>query len=155
MGQTLLDISIKNKEYVINVLLDAYGDCGKLSDEDIPCVDVIIDMDKYPCSCYLKIDTLIVAERPSRDADVILSPKALVMQGGFEKSGGSVKNPYVNALDGTIIKVENVPLVVAERAKDLDGITIINQDKSNREILLEERERLLKRLEEIEILLNK
>ena len=145
---------LKNKEYVINVLLDAYGDCGSLS-ENIPCVDVIIDMDKYPCGCYLKIDTLIVAERPSRDADVILSPKALVMQGGFEKSGGSVKNPYVDALDGTIIKVENVPLVVAERAKDLDGITIINQDKSNREILLEERERLVKRLKEIDNLLNK
>lgn len=51
--------------------------------------------------------------------------------------------------------MENVPLVVAERAKDLDGITIINQDKSNREILLEERERLVKRLKEIDNLLNK
>lgn len=75
---------LKNKEYVINALLASYGECGSLS-ENIPCVDVIIDMDKYPCGCYLKIDTLIVAERPSRDAEVILSPKALVMQGGFEK----------------------------------------------------------------------
>lgn len=150
---------LKNKEYVINVLLDAYGDCGKLSDGDIPCVDVIIDMDKYPCGCYLKIDTLIVAERPSRDADVILSPKALVMQGGFEKSGGSVKNPCIDALNGTIIKVENIPLVIAERVKDLDGITIINRDenkdKNNREFLLEEREKLVKRIKEIDTLLNK
>jgi hypothetical protein len=148
---------LKNKEYVINALLASYGECGSLS-ENIPCVDVIIDMDKYPCGCYLKIDTLIVAERPSRDADVILSPKALVMQGGFEKSGGSVKNPCIDALDGTIIKVENVPLIVAERVKDLDGITIINRDenkdKNNREFLLEERERLVKRLEEIDTLLN-
>lgn len=150
---------LKNKEYVINVLLDAYGDCGKLSDGDIPCVDVIIDMDKYPCGCYLKIDTLIVAERPSRDADVILSPKALVMQGGFEKSGGSVKNPCIDALNGTIIKVENIPLVIAERVKYLDGITIINRDenkdKNNREFLLEEREKLVKRIKEIDTLLNK
>lgn len=115
---------LKNKEYVINVLLDAYGDCGKLSDGEIPCIEVTLDMDKYPFNRYITIDTLIIAERPSRDKDVILSPNVLVIQGGFEKSGGSVKYPCIEPLDGTILQVENVPLVVAERAKNLNGITI-------------------------------
>lgn len=149
---------LKNKEYVINALLDIYGDCNELSDKEIPCVDVILDMDKYPWGHYIKIDKFVVAERPARNADVILSPKALVIKGGFEESGGSVKNPCIDVLDGTIIKVENIPLVVAERAKNLDGITIkeINHDenKNNKESLLEERERLVKRLEEIDTLLN-
>ena len=58
-----------------------------------------------------------------------------------------------------ILKVENIPLVIAERVKDLDGITIINRDenkdKNNREFLLEEREKLVKRIKEIDTLLNK
>lgn len=77
----------------------------------------------------------------------------------MKKSGGSVKNPCIDALNGTIIKVENIPLVIAERVKDLDGITIINRDenkdKNNREFLLEEREKLVKRIKEIDTLLNK
>lgn len=56
--------------------------------------------------------------------------------------------------------MENVPLVVAERAKNLNGITIkkagcADNSTNNRKTLLEEKEKLLKRLEEIEILLNK
>ena len=55
--------------------------------------------------------------------------------------------------------MENIPLVIAERVKDLDGITIINRDenkdKNNREFLLEEREKLVKRIKEIDTLLNK
>lgn len=151
---------LKNKEYVINVLLDAYGDCGKLSDGEIPCIEATLDMDKYPFNRYITIDTLIVAERPSRDKDVILSPNVLVVQGGFEKSGGSAKYPCIKPLDGTILQVENVPLVVAERAKNLNGITIkkagcADNSTNNRKTLLEEKEKLLKRLEEIDNLLNK
>lgn len=146
---------LKNKKYIVNALIDIYGDCGNLSDEYIPYVEVTLDLDKYPYNHCIKIDTLVIAERPSRDASVVLSPNVTVVQGDFEKSGGSAKYPCIEPLDGTILKVDNVPLVVAERAKDLDGITIINQDKSNREILLEERERLVKRLKEIDNLLNK
>lgn len=151
---------LKNKKYIVNALIDIYGDCGNLSDEYIPYVEVTLDLDKYPYNHCIKIDTLVIAERPSRDASVVLSPNVTVVQGDFEKSGGSAKYPCIEPLDGTILKVDNVPLVVAERARDLKGITIKEirsaaGDTVDRVALLEEKERLLKRIKEIDSLIEK
>ncbi len=150
---------LRNKEYVINALIDIYGDCGNLSDVEIPRVEVTLDLNKYPYDCCIKIDTLVIAERKSRDENVILSSDVIVMQGGFEESGGSAKYPNIKPLNGTVLRVNNVPKTVAERVKNLEGITIkeINDITSNiddKETLLKEKERLLKRLKEIDSLLN-
>ena len=136
---------LRNKEYVINALIDIYGDCGNLSDVEIPRVEVTLDLNKYPYDCCIK--------------NVILSSDVIVMQGGFEESGGSAKYPNIKPLNGTVLRVNNVPKTVAERVKNLEGITIkeINDITSNiddKETLLKEKERLLKRLKEIDSLLN-
>lgn len=151
---------LKNKKYVIEALINFYGDCGNLSSEEITYSEVTLDLDKYPYDNCIRIDKLIIAERPSRDRGVVLSSNVLVMQGGFEKSGGSAKYPNIQPFDGTILRVDNVPMVIAEKINNLDGVVTIKKvscirnNTDDKKALLEEKERLLKRLNEINLMLS-
>lgn len=105
----------------------------------------------------IRIGNIITVYRPSRDSKVILRDTA-VMEGEFDKSGGSVKHPavfdrgegYDVILRSTIYKKEYEKLSEEEKSK----LTIIKkQDKKER--LLNEKEILIKRLAEIEEELKK
>lgn len=105
----------------------------------------------------IRIGNVITVYRPSRDAEVILNDTA-IMQGEFDKTGGSAKYPSVFdrwderdvILRSTIYKKEYEKLSEEEKSK----LTIIKkQDKKER--LLNEKEILIKRLSEIEDELKK
>lgn len=105
----------------------------------------------------IRIGNFITVYRPSRDAEVILNDTA-IMQGEFDKTGGSAKYPSVFdrwderdvILRSTIYKKEYEKLSEEEKSK----LTIIKkQDKKER--LLNEKEILIKRLSEIEDELKK
>lgn len=105
----------------------------------------------------IRIGNIVTVYRPSRDAKVILRDTA-IMEGEFDKSGGSVKHPavfdrgegYNVILRSTIYKKEYEKLSEEEKSK----LTIIKkQDKKER--LLNEKEILIKRLSEIEDELKK
>ncbi|MBF1170838.1 MAG: hypothetical protein HXL94_00430 [[Eubacterium] sulci] len=105
----------------------------------------------------IRIGNIVTVYRPSRDAKVILRDTA-IMEGEFDKSGGSVKYPavfdrgegYNVILRSTIFKKEYDKLSEDEKSK----LTIIRrQDKKER--LLNEKEIILKRLSEIEDELKK
>lgn len=100
----------------------------------------------------IRIGNIVTVYRPSRDSKVILRDTA-IMEGEFDKSGGSVKHPavfdrgegYNVILRSTIYKKEYEKLSDEEKSK----LTIIKkQDKKER--LLNEKEILIKRLAEIE-----
>lgn len=105
----------------------------------------------------IRIGNIITVYRPSRDSRVKLNDTA-IMQGEFDKTGGSVKYPAVFdrgdhrvvILRSTLFKKEYDKLSEDEKSK----LTIIRrQDKKER--LLNEKEIILKRLSEIEDELKK
>jgi len=54
-----------------------------------------------------------LVRRKGRDYRVALGDGVVVLEGGFPSSGGSVKNPRVNAHDGTVLEVRDFPLALA------------------------------------------
>lgn len=113
------------EEYVRKALIEIYGE------DDTPCekvtVDIILDQYKYGRILYL--DNLPIAERRYRDSDVSLAANAFVVQGSFCSWGGSRNNPAVTHEDGTIVRVENLPLTIYEKVKNLDGVVLVTSDK--------------------------
>lgn len=101
----------------------------------------------------IRIGDMVLVERRNRDWDVNFH-NAIVLEGGFPSSGGSAKHPYTEAYDGTILQ-SAIPKAVYERLPDEEKakLTIIER-KPDKKKLLEEKEKLLARLAEIEELLK-
>ncbi len=55
----------------------------------------------------------VLVERKGRDYRVNLGEGVIVLEGGFPPSGGSVKNPRVDAHEGTILEIRDFPLALA------------------------------------------
>jgi hypothetical protein len=67
----------------------------------------------------------LVAERAGRDQSVALGRGVVVLSGGFPGSGGSVKNPRLDAKEGTRIEIRDVPLALAREFCE-DSSMIVN-----------------------------
>jgi len=93
-----------------------------------------------------------VAWRPVRDEPVRLAPNVVVIEGAFPTSGGSQQYPRVCAGDDVILEVRDIPRVTlkleGEGRYEIAGETI------DVEALREERERLVARIAEIDVLLQ-
>lgn len=50
-----------------------------------------------------------VARRRGRDSNVELGPQVVVLEGGFESRGGSVKNPDLAPVEGTVVEIRDIP----------------------------------------------
>lgn len=94
-----------------------------------------------------------VVERRHRDRPVDLGDGVIVISGGFPAGGGSMKNPRLVADRGTVLEIRDVPAGHRDLAEYADYIQVVDDQVPAVEELLAERERLLKRLEEIEALL--
>lgn len=145
-----------NREEVKELLLDTYGEADILEDEEQQKVTVEIDLELYTdtkgANNELRLDNILLASRTSRNSYVKLADNVMVIQGGFEESGGSRANPALCPEDNTILRVKNVPLPIYEKVKDEDGIRLI----SDVDIiaLAKEKDRLLARIAEIDNMLN-
>ena len=139
----------ENQLEVNNLILDVYGE---LPGSDIPLVTLEVDLDNFPHTDDIELGNVIIASRPGRDSQVVLSDNTMVISGSFYKSGGSAKRPCVTYEPGTIIKVKKFPEIIYEKIKDLKGVRVVSEiDKDSLEL---EKRRLLKRLNEINTLLN-
>jgi len=90
-----------------------------------------------------------VLRRPTRDSRIILAEGVSIASGEFSKSGGSVRHPSLELGRGVMIEVCGVP----EDHPDLASPWVKSIAESggvDTRALNEERERLLKRLAEIE-----
>lgn len=56
-----------------------------------------------------------IAWRPSRDGEVRLGEKVILIAGGFPYSGGSARYPEVAPKEGTVLEVRDVPRPLAEQ----------------------------------------
>ena len=71
-------------------------------------------------------------------------------------SGGSARNPHVTIDEGTVFLIRDVPLEAIKKRLGLNDeweVEVIER-KPSKQALLEEKERLLSRIEEIDIALN-
>lgn len=146
----------ENESAVRELLLDIYGTTGEPQET----VDLLVDISEvyytnkflYQNDNNIYLCRRILCTRYDRDSEVRLGENVLLIKGGFANSGGSRKYPSVSPQEGTILKVKRCPVSVYERVKDLPEITLCESTGTadRKSQLLEEKERLQKRLAEIE-----
>lgn len=96
-----------------------------------------------------------------RDSGAKLAMDVIVLKGGFS-SGGSVKNWYTQVSEGTVFELRNLPRGTAAKIRawcrqDNEKASFVVEEDSAKQLkqglieaLLEERERLVARLREVE-----
>lgn len=140
----------ENEDFVRDALLKFYGEDGRIHDT----VTLDINLDEYDFFDVIKLDSVMIAERPGRDRPVNLHKNAMVISGCFHNSGGSMNNPRVTCDAGTVLRVSNFPILFYENIKDVKGIALASETKYSKVSLLREKEVILSRLAEINALLN-
>lgn len=142
----------ENKEAVKALLIECYGECGELG--AVSTVTVDLDLDTYTEGYEdgeIRVGSIVVLKRLYRDREVIFSDNAMLINGGFATSGGSAKSPRIAADKNTIVRVKGVPETIYSKIKDHEGVKLVSD--IDVESLKVEREKLLKRLAEIDSLL--
>lgn len=152
-------VPIDSLEDVKQVLRDVYGTDGSENSEPKVTVKLTID-DNVDLGDIQSIDNELVMtlfgreimSARGRDSGVKVAEGVTVK--GKYKSGGSMKYPTIEFGKGTEIIVYNVPESLAKKAKVKHAtVEIVSEPKIDRQALLDEKERLLKRIAEIDKLL--
>lgn len=154
------------KEYediVKGHLMDIYGDDGSPAPKCI----VRVNLSKLSEINYsqlwddeVRMFGRTLAIRKYRDSAPLLDKTVVLVKGGFSNSGGSRNNPNLKFYDNTILQIDDVPehlyvkLLNEYDLKDDNDIIYRVDNKNNIDKLKEEKERLLKRLSEIDDILN-
>ena len=130
-------------------LTDVYGECG----DEVERVDVLITLTRGLYGQSISFGGIQLASRFERDMPVRLGDQCIFVSGAFDESGGSRANPKVTCDEGTVIKIKGCPRSVYEAHKDDDPdkiiATIIDSKQTRLAELLKERDRLQRRLAEI------
>lgn len=152
-------VPIDSLEDAKQVLRDVYGTDGSENSEPKVTVKLTID-DNVDLGDIQSIDNELVMtlfgreimSARGRDSGVKVA-EGVTVKGNY-KSGGSMKYPTIEFGKGTEIIVYNVPESLAKKAKVKHAtVEIVSQPKIDRQALLDEKERLLKRIAEIDKLL--
>lgn len=152
-------VPVNELENVKEMLREVYGTDGSENSEPKVTVKLTID-DDIDLGDIQSIDNELVMtlfgreimSARGRDSGVKVAEGVTVK--GKYKSGGSMKYPTIEFGKGTEIIVYNVPETLAKKAKVKHAtVEIVSQPKIDRQALLDEKERLLKRIAEIDKLL--
>lgn len=139
------------------IMLKVYGDNG---DEKQPTLTVRVDVESSQYSEFCDAYTLLgktVARARGRDSGATIG-EDVIFEKGKPTSGGSAKNWYTKVPEGSVIRLSNVSMSLWEefKASSHEGITAeVVEDKIDYAALEAEKEKLLKRLDEIEQLLKR
>ncbi|MGM0112185.1 hypothetical protein [Enterococcus sp. DIV0187] len=141
----------KKQDIIDDVLLEIFGE-SPFSDEDVKRVDIKINAIDFVNDDTIRVGTIIVAVRRCRDYAVQLKNGAYVSKGDFPASGGSMKYPCCKPDENVEMIVPNFPLsILAGIDKEL--YTIIDDEVKQQDELIREKQKLEKRLAEINLLL--
>lgn len=153
----------EHEDIVKGHLMDIYGDDGSAISKCI----VRVNLSKLSEIDYsqlwndeIRMFGRTLAIRKYRDSAPLLDKTVVLVKGGFPNSGGSRNNPNLKFYDNTILQIEDVPehlyvkLLNEYDLKDDNDIIYRVDNKNNIDKLKEEKERLLKRLSEIDNILN-
>ena len=141
-------------EDVRSIMREVYGrdDRGELSGTCTVIVSFSEDVDGYksPVTVFGRV----IASAYGRDSGAKVGEGCAFVEGRPE-SGGSMKNWRTTVPAGSKVKIMDVPKCILSDTSLPDGASfMVVDDEINREALLEEKENLLKRLKEIDILLG-
>lgn len=151
------------EDIVKSHLMDIYGDDGSPTPKCI----VRVNLSKLSEINYSQLwddevrmfgRTLVI--RQHKNLTPLLDKTVVLVKGGFSNSGGSRNNPRLNFYDNTILQIDDVPehlyikILNEYDLKDDNDIIYRVDNKNNIYKLKEEKERLLKRLSEIDDILN-
>nr|DAY65120.1 MAG TPA: HepA-related protein (HARP) [Caudoviricetes sp.] len=152
-------VPVESLEDAKRVLRDVYGTDGSENNEPKVTVKLTV-LDDCDLGDIQSIDNELVMtlfgreimSARGRDSGVKVADGVTVK--GKYKSGGSMKYPTIEFGKGTEIIVYNVPESLAKKAEVKHAtIEIVSEPKIDRQALLDDKERLLKRIAEIDKLL--
>lgn len=151
-GSKCWRFSARDEQRVRDLAREIYGTDGAAADRTVDvritmadCEHLLLGQRGPEC---LWLFGRKIAERPARDSRVRLGADVVTVEGGFPASGGSVKNPALNAYDGTILEVRGVPAGHPDLARG--PAIVVEPEGPDTETLRAERERLLARVAEID-----
>lgn len=113
------------------------------------CEDILVDQ-------CLRIGGHVLVSRKDRDRPVVIDDSSVsLVKGSFLERGGSMKYPSVKFTDDAEITFEISEEYFNNLSEDeREKFTIVKKEDIDKEKLLEDKEKLLKRLSEIEKLLK-
>jgi len=146
---------IRDEERVEDLYRNIYGEWdseGKASADAVTVrVKILNELAEYNSGLFF--GGRQIARATGRDSGAKLGCGVIVLEGGFS-SGGSVKNWKTTAKEGTVFEIRDIPLCKVEEEKGNAYFEIEIIGDVDKAALQAEKERLLKRLAEIEDLLK-
>lgn len=139
---------------VREIMINVYGYSDILKNESIS-LKIIFNEDASECRKDVMLFGKILAHACDRDNGARVGDDVAFILGGVT-SGGSAKNWTSIVKEGSIAILSNVNKTIYEKTKselEYDVTVEVLEAKINKEKLLEEKERLLKRISEIDKLL--
>jgi len=147
----------RDEERVRELVRSKYGSDGSDSDEPGVTVRVVLhELDRDARNQQtVALAGQIIAERRSRDEAVRLPRGVVLIEGQFQGSGGSVRYPALDKLDGVVVEVRDLPRAAAAKAiaDHPDAVTLVDAAAIDLVALRAERETLAARLAELDALL--
>jgi len=144
-------VKAEDEDVVKQLLLNHFG----YREDNTSTVTVIItakeDFSEWHDS--VRFCNIPVARATGRDSGAKVCDKVTMISGSIN-SGGSVKNWTTRIDEGSTFKLTSFPETALSLNKSEEWEYIIVEEKTAKEKLMEEKEKLLKRLEEIENELN-
>ncbi len=146
----------RNADRVADLCLDVYGTDG--SDDSATLVTVRITVPAGVAEQAYRLAGRRLVYRPGRDAEVRYTSGVISVEGRFPSSGGSVKNPRLDNPQPVVLEIRDVTPGTAQLMREQapryrGGSAEIVVSDDNRSALAEERERLVARIAEIDVLL--
>lgn len=156
-GRKAWRFEARDADYVRRILREHFG----RTDEPVRVVDVRVELEQV--ADWREQEFWFagrrIARRPARDSAVQLGEGVLMVEGEFPPSGGSVKYPALEDVDGIVLEIRDVPADHPDLQQD--GVTVLTQgeesaalDDATRAALEAERAALKARLAEINALLG-
>lgn len=140
-------------EVAREIMIDVYGYSDVKENETIS-LKVTFNEDVSEYRKDVVLFGKILAHAYGRDSGARIGDDVAYISGGAT-SGGSAKNWYSIVKEGSVIVLSNVNKNIYENAEMQYDVTVeILETKNNRNQLLDEKKRLLKRIEEIDKLLQ-
>lgn len=145
----------EDEKLVRKALIEIYGTDGNSLDK---VVNVKLNLDEFDCKNErgLELFGRSIIYRFGRDKDVKMHSTVIILEGGFPNSGGSMKYPELRNEPGTVLEIKEVPLTLVEKAIEEygSGVEIIEEEEVNVDELIKEKNRLLKRISEIDSIIS-
>ena len=138
----------RDHDRVVALARDVYG---YSEDPDTPTVTVRVNAEDHRDDDNgIRFAGRTIAYRPSRDGRVRLAENVVVVEGHFPESSGSMKSPTVLGVgDHVVLEVRDIPST--SLTLEEDSYTIVDGAKERRQVLEDEKKRLLERVRQIDI----